>query len=785
MAKNKPGQPPATKSSSPTAAQPPIAAGWAFAQAAIEHCGDPAFGITADGRVQYVNPAACRSLGYAREELLGVEIHTFMLEYPPVKWAELARLIRERTSHSFFTRQRTKDGRLLPVEVTATWVVADGSESFCAFARDITHHERAKQELQSVKEAAEIANRAKTAFLASMSHEIRTHMNALFALMDLLWETRLSPEQRKYVRVFRRAGGTLLTLLNDILDLSRVEAGRLHIQSVEFDLPELMDKVLEIMSMRANEKGLNLVCYIAPEVPPRVVGDPIRIQQVLVNLIGNALKFTERGDVVLHIGRGAARPDSTMLEFSVTDTGLGIPAAQLDTIFESFSQAHASSTYGGSGLGLAIAKHLVMLMGGSIRADSVEGRGSTFRFTVRLEERAEPSDWDAEPQEEFRGLKVLVADPHPTNRLILRDALSGWGAAVKEVDTGIEALEEVRAACERGNPYELVLLDCRLPDQDTFEVAEAIRSTAGPWNPAIMILTAENWADDIAQTYDLGLAGYLVKPLRRPDVFQAITIALHRARRTGPADFEPDAARPLHLRRGSTILLVDDSLDNRFLTASYLDGVVDRVEVAENGKTAVAKAQAERFDVIVMDIKMPDMDGHAATRAIREHERSKGHAPVPIIALTAYASKEEEQRCLAAGCTIYLTKPITKRGLLQAIERHLEQDRTNDESKSPRPASIQVLVDPDIFHLVPGFLSNRRNDVSVIREAIERHDYETIRILGHRMKGDGGGYGFEGISEVGAALEHASMERDPAALQKHLARLIDYLDRVDAKKGNG
>lgn len=500
-------------------------------------------------------------------------------------------------------------------------------------------------------------------------------MNAIIGMADLLWETELTPDQRKYLRIFRRAGGNLLNLINDILDLSKVEAGHLELESIGFDLSDLIEKAIEILAMRANEKGLELAYHLAPDVPCALIGDPNRLHQILINLISNALKFTEKGSVTLRVQNEPHARKSGMLRISVTDTGIGIPAHKLKSIFESFTQAHASITrkYGGTGLGLTISRQLVERMNGRMWVESTEGQGSTFHCSVELEVQPQDPLANLTLPINLAGLRTLVVDDHDTNRLILRETLTTWGAEVADAASGRAALVALRRAADGARPYELVLLDCRMPDIDGFQVVEEIRQTQLDKGLTIVMLTSEQWADDIARTYDMGLGGYLIKPIRRSDLLQTISIVLARRKGIQPMNVPEPPHLSLPSPNSLRILLVEDSPDNQVLVRSYLKQTGYRLDVADNGAVALEMFKANQYDLILMDMQMPVMNGYDATTAIRNWERDHDLPRTQIVALTALALKEEGMKILEAGCDAHMTKPIKRTTLLELLQAYKGQ----------------------------------------------------------------------------------------------------------------
>ena len=530
---------------------------------------------------------------------------------------------------------------------------------------------QAAGELRAATYAAEAANRAKSTFLANMSHEIRTPLNAVIGMTELVLGSSLSVQQREFLLTVKDSGEALLSVINDILDFSKIEVGKLVLDRAAFDLRESLGDTLKSFALRAHQLGLEIACFIHADVPHMVVGDYSRLRQVVVNLVGNAIKFTEKGEVTLEVTQESRSEKEVVLHLVVADTGIGIPEEKQATIFEMFEQADSSTTrrHGGTGLGLAIAARLVGLMGGRIWVESTPGRGSRFHFVVRLELAETESARPPTPEPaSLHGMRVLVVDDNATNRRILQEVLRSWQMVPTVAAGAREALESIQQAHKAGEPFSLVLTDAHMPSVDGFTLVEQIKQDAEMTNTVIMMLTSGDRPEDTSRCDELGIAAYLLKPVKQSELLEAIELALGITVARG--ELLRWAARPPHHVGSLNILLAEDSLVNQKLAIALLEGQGHTVTLANNGLEAVAAIETHRFDLVLMDVQMPEMDGLEATASIRAREKEAGMR-VPIVAMTAHALKGDRERCLDAGMDSYIAKPIRAEELFETIDRVL------------------------------------------------------------------------------------------------------------------
>jgi PAS domain S-box-containing protein len=753
--------------------------------------------------ITQVNERLAEILGYHPDEVVGQspeKLHLSRKNFDEFGEKYYWQLAERKVVHVEYPL-RHKDGHVV-------WCLFNGSAIFPPdLARgavwiidDITDDKKAQQELletnQQLAEAtaranemavqAEAANIAKSQFLANMSHEIRTPMNAVIGMADLLLDTDLSAEQRDYVKVIATSADSLLALINDILDYSKIEADRLDMECVEFDLRTLMEDLADILAIRAAERNLEFTCFVPPDMPTRVLGDPGRLRQVIINLANNAIKFTEAGEVAVRVQLQELAEDRARFMFRVTDTGIGIALDAQKKLFTPFTQADSSTTrqFGGTGLGLSISKRLVEMMGGEIGLVSELGRGSEFWFTVSVPRQTAADACESPRSSSLEGMRMLVVDDNSTNRFIVRRYLEAWGVRVVEAASGRQAMVLLRAALTESDPYLVVLLDHAMPEMDGEMLGKQIKEISELRDVTLIMLTSYGQSGDAKPILEAGFSAYLVKPIKQSYLFDALQTALGKRFPRPAPSAAPVAGEPASWNAGATaslrILLAEDNVANQKVATLIMERKLGHsVDVVDDGQAALDALQEHDYDLVFMDCQMPGMDGYEATRIIRDTQSLVRNHDIPIIAMTAHAMKGDREACLAAGMDDYVSKPIRPEMLAEAIWRV----QVSQGSVSTRPATdtsgrglpdalySELADDPDLAEIIDEFVEDMRCRVKEMNEAVRGLDLPDLRRLAHQLKGSAGSYGFPTITDAARELEDAIKAEDAIRMAEHVAKI--------------
>ncbi len=743
--------------------------------AIVDSSYDAIIGKDLKGRIIAWNQGAEQIYGYAAEEVLGEPVRMLLPEGMEEEEPSVTDVLA--TGHRlklFETKRRCKNGSIVDVALTVSPIRNSrgriiGSSSI---ERDVTLRKKRDRELRQAKREAEKANQAKTEFLANISHELRTPMNAILGMLTLSLGEELTEVMRDYLTTAHESAQTLLYLLNDLLDFSRMTAGHMELESEPFRLRETLDMAMKSLSLRASEKGLELVCHINPRVPNTFRGDAMRLRQIIINLAGNAIKFTQQGEVVVTVGLGSKRGNEVSLEFSVKDTGIGVPKSDRDRIFSPFTQVDASTTRveTGSGLGLAIVRELVENMGGTIGVDSELGRGSNFHFTIPLE--VLPDARLSHRIEELIDLPVLVVDDNRTNQVILAETLSGWSIRPTVVGSAKAALKKIGEAEEAGQPYQLMIVDALMPEMDGFMLIEQIHQqpngSAGPM--LVLMLSSADRQTFKQRCENLDVSAYLEKPISQSVLLDTLMTLLK-----GPPlsrdSFEQVRTVPL----GLSILVAEDTPANQKVIRAILEKRGHLVQIANNGREAVDWVKQGRFDVVLMDVQMPTMDGMQATQTIRQLSKPS-QSEIPIVAMTAHARREDRRRCLAAGMDAYIAKPIDAAKLVQLVEsvKRRPEEKSSSESWEDFPPVVSspthVNVDSAlarmggnetlVTELAQFFLEDVPQLVKDISRALKAGHAEAVERAAHSLKGLAANFDAETLATVALSIEQHGRNGD-------------------------
>ncbi|HYL25794.1 MAG TPA: response regulator [Burkholderiales bacterium] len=752
------------------------------------------------GKITSWNSGAVAMFGYSAVQVIGRELD--VCESTPEQERARAQRLLAGEKFAYDARALTSSGSAIDVQVAVAPLLDDANHCIgsIAVARDVTQHKRSEEALRLAREAAEAANHAKSSFLARMSHEIRTPMNGVLGMTELLLETGLTSTQRKYAETVQRSGKTLLGIINDLLDFSKIEAGKLELENVEMDLRRTMEDIVDLLAERARAKGLELACSVPPDLVTHVRGDPLRLGQVFTNLLGNAIKFTDQGSVVIRVAGVEETASHVTMRFAVSDTGVGISAEAQSRIFEEFAQADGSTTrkHGGSGLGLAISKQLVEMMGGSIHVESVLGGGSTFWFTAAFEKQAAHTQGEASgaPLGLLTGARALVMEASPINRGILLEQMANWGMNTRVAETPEQVIEFLVDAAARSLPYDMAIIDLGAPGIDAFDLARTIRARADIAKARLVMLSRRHV--EITSAREAGFDACLIKPVRQTVLYECLVNALagHAQEAVASAPVPaPANSRPTGAR--GRILLVEDNVINQQVALGILQIQGYEVTVTNNGKEALDACGQADFDLILMDCHMPEMDGFEATMEIRKREQSSTSKRLPIIALTANAMAQDREECLNAGMDDHLSKPFSMQTMHEMLERWMPRHApAQPKGQAALPGAEQAVIDRQVLDYLATLRTNGKPEllartinlylvespklVQKLKQAAAANDAPELARSAHSLKSCSANVGARLLSRYCGDIEASARRADTEEARKMVAKVETEYSRVQS-----